>query len=577
MEGSIPEQTGAVNTARAMILANARAGGPKRRDNRIDSLVHTNQRIYETLYPDHSIRYIFKAAPGIIGTPERVRITRRTQDGPLRQGDVRQPYRDPDCLDILETGTSGDGPPDIEIIAEIPWPADPQGLHHDKTAPTFGHPLARFMVWKTPLLFEQLKYRYEMRQQRERTRRYRHVPVERTTHPPPVTRPASTSSTKRPAILIGFYWLELGGAEKLGLDCVQWARDAGFRVLVIADKPARQRLASRLPTDGDVEFIRTDAYLPGHLWFAFLAALIRQENIRAIHIHHHTRLYENLARIKATFPDMRVIDSTHIIEHADGGYPRLSGVWSPCIDHHHVISRELASYFLDVFDLSEKVALGRMLSPAGNGSPPAAAEFRLKVGQKSLRMIFVGRMVHQKRAPLAIAILDRFRPWARKRGISVHLDMVGTGPYLDVTRNMARRRDLVDLVTFHAPDADVPALLEKADVLLLPSSNEGLALVCYEAIQKGVIPISTRVGAQDELLPDDLLVSPSPSPCVRQTARILQLLLSKAGFATECTEALRRKYHDIGRDPTAHQVIGGLYRKILDKIPDEIPGGASRT
>ncbi len=536
-------------------------------DPHIDGQVQAIRRIYETLYPDRGIRYIFKALPGVVGAPDRVEIRHHTQDSPLLPAGVQQlhPHLDFSYLGSLETGVDAGLPPDTEIIVAIPARADPDSLHDDKTAPAFEQRAVQFMVWKTPVVFEQLKYRYEQRQKRERELHHRHVPLERATRSPLGPRPMILDEMKRPAILIGFHWLEVGGAEKLGLDCVQWALDAGFRVLVVADKPAGQRLSSRLPVHDDVEFIRTDAYLPHHLWFEFLVALVQRENIQAIHIHHHIRLYENLATLKALFPDMQVIDSTHIIEHADGGYPRVSGVWSPYIDHHHVISHELVNYFLDVFNLSEKVRLGRMLPRPGEDAPPAPRDFRLRAGQKSLRLIFVGRMVHQKRAPLAIAIADRIARWARRQGIAVHLDMVGTGPYLDVARHMARRRRLVNRVTFHAPDANVPELFEKADVLLLPSSNEGLALVCYEAIQKGVIPISTRVGGQDELLPDELLVSPSPSACIRQSARIVQRLLSDANLVTRCTDALKRKYRAIGQDPTAHEVIGEIYRNILDR------------
>ncbi|MDN3713788.1 glycosyltransferase [Paracoccus cavernae] len=170
------------------------------------------------------------------------------------------------------------------------------------------------------------------------------------------------ASDQRPAVLVGFHWLEVGGAEKLAFDTVNWALEAGLRVIVVASVPALQRLADRLPNHPDVQFIRVDRFLPHHLWPRFLVKLIEQENIRLIHIHHCTPIYAALAHIRATIPQITVIDSTHIVEYNDGGYPRISGVWTNYIDFQHVISNQLKTFFDTRFHHRDKVLLGRMLT-----------------------------------------------------------------------------------------------------------------------------------------------------------------------------------------------------------------------
>ena len=78
--------------------------------------------------------------------------------------------------------------------------------------------------------------------------------------------------------------------------------------------------------------------------------------------------------------------------------------------------------------------------------------------KKTCRLVFIGRMVHQKRAPLVVEIARKLHRWASRQGIVLRVDMVGTGAYLDVVRHMIRRANLSDVITLHAADSDVPAL-----------------------------------------------------------------------------------------------------------------------
>ena len=522
------------------------------------------QRIFALLYPGIRIQYLFKALEGHMGTPDAVSIRAESQtraDATPAIPDPREraiSYLDGPYLgDVVAGGTRGTAP---ELTVVAPVPRDPEGLAvHERTAPVFHRMVAAWAVRAAPVLFEEAKYRYEMRLKGQRRRRHEFTPVRRVPARLQDAAPDSRDTSRPPAILIGFHWLETGGAEKLAFDCVHWARAAGLRVIVIADKPAPQRLAARLPEDPEVEFLRLDAYLPHGRLFEVLAALVRTENVRAIHIHHHLRLYDNLLKLKALFPDLQVIDSTHIVEHRDGGFPRTSGVWTRYIDHHHVISHDLRSFYLDEFNVSQKVRLGRMLAPDAAAVDPV---LRLEAGQKRLRLAFVGRMVHQKRAPLVVEITRRLSKWARKAGIELQVDMVGTGAYLDVVRAMIRRAGLGGTITLHAPDADVPAILGRADILLLPSGNEGLALVCYEAIENGALPISTDVGGQRELVPAGLLVPPAPLRCISDTVARVQRLMGDPAFLADCkTQALAR-YRELRRDATAQEVVGALYRDI---------------
>ena len=524
--------------------------------------VEAIRRVYALIHPKERVRIVLRALDHARGAPEGVTIV---------HGNPGFPAVDAAYLGYVDFGGSTAAKTnkakkiDVTIFVGIPRPFRQGQEVQEKTAPDFqNHPLLERLLWASPMMFEQLKYQYEKRSRQQCLKRHSFTQIKRATLRPIGDLVRDRNLTKAPAILIGFHWLEMGGAEKLAFDCVKWARAAGLRVLVVADQAEIQRLAPKLEGDPNVEFIRADAYLHPSKWYDFLVNLIATENIRAIHIHHNLKLYDNLMMLKATFPDLVAIDSTHIIEHTTGGFPRTSGVWTQYIDYHHVIDRELVSFYLDKFGVSKKVLLGRMLDPVEIQADTTTPDLRLQVGQKFCRLVFIGRMVHQKRAPLVVAIASKLHRWAKQQSVTLQVDMVGTGAYLDVVKNMIKRANLSNVITLHPADTDVPALLGKADILLLPSSNEGLALVCYEAIENGVIPISTNVGGQKELVAEGLLVPASPQRCVRATVALIERLLTDSDFLENCKVDTLAQYRNLRADPTAEETLGTLYRDIAE-------------
>lgn len=463
---------------------------------------------------------------------------------------------EPDTRAVLALKASSGGAGVVTIDIAVPRPPTAEeeaGLDR----PWKPEPLLYPFWLISPLAYEQGWYWQEMLGLRLSARRHEWRPLPA---PPPVTKaPEQPSSDVRPAILIGFHWLEVGGAEKMAFQTVDWALAAGLRVFVVASVPALQRLSGRLPDHPDVTFLRLDRYLPHDRWPGFIEALIRSENVRLVHIHHCVPLYAALAHLRSATPWVRVIDTTHIVEYADGGYPRISGVWSNFIDLHHVISRDLAAFYASRFGVTEKLRLGRMLDRKPQSTLPA---MRMTAGQTHLRIAFVGRLTYQKRPLMLVEILAALSRWAKSHGVTVTATVVGEGAFLPAVERLLRRRGLTDLVTLAPAGSDVPALLRSSDILLLPSHNEGLALVCYEAIEQGCIPISTDVGAQREIVPRDLLVPLEPRAALPSFVRIVERLWSDAAFLAAQKQALHQCYATVAADPTAKEVLLPIYQCI---------------
>ena len=506
--------------------------------------------IYTTRYPDRRVRVaLYEGESPTWGAPTIVHG--EPVFGPEHCG--------AGYLGVLEAGPEGTEP--VTVFVSVPRRPTPKELENTDAPWTPRTRMLTALFRFSPIFYEELRFRHELRRQQEsETHSWTSLPSDAGATLFRLPDPAP--SDRRPAILVGVHWLEVGGAEKLAFDCVRWALDAGLRVFVVAANQALHRLASRLPQSDDVTFVRIDQYLPQGEWSRYFVNLIRQENIRLVHIHHCVPLYAALPSIRMMAPWVQVIDSTHIIEYADGGYPRISGVWSNFIDLHHVISRELVSMYRDRFHVSNKVRLGRMLDRETPTTelPP----LNLKTHKRRLEITFVGRLYYQKRPGLVVLIMKALADWGRRNDVALQFHFVGEGPFAQACRALIRHLGLEAVTKMYSAGADVPALLAQSDILLLPSSNEGLALVCYEAIEKGAIPLSADVGSQSEIVPSELLLPRAPRAAVRSAVAIVDRLWKDPDFLAAQGTELAARYGRLAADPTAQEVLMPLYRAAAD-------------
>lgn len=154
------------------------------------------------------------------------------------------------------------------------------------------------------------------------------------------------------------------------------------------------------------------------------------------------------------------------------------------------------------------------------------------------RLIFVGRITTQKGLDLLIETLAT----PSLAGRHWELDVVGTGPMLDVYTARAAALGLAPRIRFHGwlGRAETAALYRGADILAFPSRYEGMPNVVLEAMASGLAIVSTRIAGTEELIEDGrngLLVAPD-DPAAFAVA--LRRVIDDGDLRRQLGEAARR-------------------------------------
>ncbi|QAZ66032.1 glycosyltransferase family 4 protein [Solidesulfovibrio carbinolicus] len=154
-----------------------------------------------------------------------------------------------------------------------------------------------------------------------------------------------------------------------------------------------------------------------------------------------------------------------------------------------------------------------------------------------VRLVFVGRVVHQKGLDVLLTALARL-----PAGVDYELTIVGDGPLRGALTEQAAALGVLSRLRFAgwAGREAMPELLRRADLFVFPSRDEGMPNAVLEAMAAGLPVIATRISGNEEVVADGetgLLVPPDDPDAL---AGALAGLLADA--------ALRRRLGAAGRE-----------------------------
>ncbi len=326
------------------------------------------------------------------------------------------------------------------------------------------------------------------------------------------------------AVLIGIHWFEMGGAERWAFETIRLVKEAGLLPIVLSDRFSYHPWITRAEVDGAVVLPLTHPL--GEAEEAdggsrLLTSIFSTYNIRGVFVHHNQWLYDRLPIVRCLKPDVPVIDALHILEYSGGGYPASGVIVDDYIDIHHVISPQLTEWLTSVQGVDPKkivlAPLAGLTSAQGTGRT-----FSPRHDDSTFTVGFIGRFARQKRPYLFLQLAHVLR--RSRRGDRYRFIVHGDGELEDVIERMIRKFRLAPVLEVRGHEVPVSRTLDEIDVLVLSSQNEGITLTTFEALANGVPVVSTDVGSQRTLIPEDLLVPRSPADFTRRAAEAVRNL-----------------------------------------------------
>jgi glycogen(starch) synthase len=177
------------------------------------------------------------------------------------------------------------------------------------------------------------------------------------------------------------------------------------------------------------------------------------------------------------------------------------------------------------------------------------------------RLLCLGRLAPEKRFHLALTALSLLS----KRYPNVRLVIAGDGPTRTELERQTVELGLTNVVEFAgwiAPEK-VPALINTATAVVMPSRKEGLPLVALEAALMARPIVATRVGGMPEVVVHQqtgLLVEPENSA---ELAEAIAYLLDRPEIATRMGQSGRQRTQEVFSWKRCVDSYDAVYRQLI--------------
>jgi glycosyltransferase involved in cell wall biosynthesis len=301
--------------------------------------------------------------------------------------------------------------------------------------------------------------------------------------------------------------LPMGGACKFILDIAGQLKSRGHRVTV-----ATTTYDTRNPNPwlGELLKITPEVFVLSHTRPLDLPRLIvhlaRARRCGRVVISHSMLGYQLLPWLRSQLPGVAFLDYTHIeyeTEWPEGGYALRSVQNQSLLDVAMVSSAHLREWMTDRGADSARIRVCHTNIDANKWIPSAddraRVRFELNLDRKTALILYPCRLAEQKRPELLCNIVLALRQATKAPFVVV---IAGDGPLMAPLKKFVASRGLDDCVRLlgAVPLQRVAQLHNAADIFLLPSLIDGIALALFEAMALESVPVISDVGGQRELL-----------------------------------------------------------------------------
>jgi glycosyltransferase involved in cell wall biosynthesis len=338
--------------------------------------------------------------------------------------------------------------------------------------------------------------------------------------------------------------LDVGGVSTFAQDMLAQLIARGYLCTVVATMPGHHPLQAEFERYADV-FV-PDRFLQRADYPRFLRYLVESRTIDAVLISNSVFGYRMLPYLRACCPSVALADYNHMRDpdSANAGFPGFSAEYHHLLDLQLASSHDLRDWMIAHGAPPERSAVLYTSADVARWQPDPAARARVRaelaIAEQEPLLLYPARITEQKQPRVFARVLLRLA----RRGLHFRCLVAGDGPDLAWLRGFVRQHGLADRVSLlGAVDAErVRALMAAADILFLPSAYEGLALVLFEAMASGVVPVSVESGGQRELVTPDcgVLIAPDRQQEARYAAALEWLIRSPRQRAARAAAGRRR-------------------------------------
>jgi glycosyltransferase involved in cell wall biosynthesis len=171
--------------------------------------------------------------------------------------------------------------------------------------------------------------------------------------------------------------------------------------------------------------------------------------------------------------------------------------------------------------------------------------------------VMVGRLSPEKDVETLIRAADL----AVRMDPSFHLEVAGNGVCLPGLRQLTAELGLSETARFLGEVQDIPSLLSRASLFVLPSLTEGISLTLLEAMARGLPVVATQVGGNPEVIDDGLTGMLVPVQAPAALARALVALRRDPERSRQMGLAARAR---VERDFDVRQMVQA-YESLYDE------------
>ncbi|MBI2805103.1 MAG: glycosyltransferase [Planctomycetes bacterium] len=282
--------------------------------------------------------------------------------------------------------------------------------------------------------------------------------------------------------------LDIGGQERLLVEMARHRDTARFDWTVIA-LAGRGSLADLMESLG-VRVVALDApggFRPG-LWRR-LSKLFRAERFDIVHTHDDRPLLYGMPAAWWAGVSRRIHTHHHgRLEHVHWRQRLLMRLASRHAQKFVCVSHDSARYMI-----AQGVAAERV-STLWNGIDLARFAFSGPCDDGPI--VTVARLSPEK----DIATLLRAAAQVVALHPTARFEIAGAGSLQDDLLRLREQLKLTGSVIFHGEVRDIPALLARARLFVLPSLSEGISLTLLEAMARGLPVVTTAVGGNPEVV-----------------------------------------------------------------------------